>query len=182
MNQSIDYSSAKELMEMDSVSGETEKMTLLPDSVFDEVSKDIEAIKGARLISLSDEDYRLELKVGFEHIEALNKVLISNAEGSEDTNLYCQFIRKGKSMRIEFVVEEPANKAKDTSEEEFEMNPEGLYEMISYKFTFIFESEIKSISGTPNVKLEDGKTVVVEQNLQQFMEPDFEQILQVELK
>lgn len=181
MSQSIDYSSAKELMEMDTVSGSTEEMTLLPDSVADEVHKEIEAIKGARLISLSDDNYKLELKVGFDHIDALNKVLISNAEDSDDVNLYCQFKRKGKSMQIEFIVEEPA-KADDSSEEDMEMNTEGLYEMISYQFSFTFDSEVKSVSGTPATTLDDGKTVLVEQNLQQFLTPGFERVLEVKLK
>lgn len=182
INQSIDYSSAQELMEMDSASTESEEMILLPDSVFDEVNKEIEGIKGARLISLKDEDYKLELNVGFDDLGALNKVLISNAKGSDDTNLYCQFKKKGKSMRIEFVVEEPAKENNDSTEGEFEMNPEGLYEMSSYKFSFTFESEVNSTTGTPALTLEDGKTVVVEQSLQKFLSPDFEQVLQVDLK
>lgn len=166
---------------MDTASAETEEMNLLPDSVIEELNKEMENIKGARLISLSDADYKLELKVEFDHIDALNEVLVSNADGSDDTNLYCQFKKKGKSIQIEFIVEEPA-KADDSSEEELEMNTKGLYEMISYQFSFTFDSEVKSVSGTPATTLDDGKTVLVEQSLQQFLTPGFERVLEVKLK
>lgn len=182
MIQSLDYSSAKELMEMDTLNGEAEHTTLLTDSLVDETQKEIESIKGARLVSLTDQDYKLQMVVAFDHLKALNKVLVANADGSDDTNLYCQFKQSGKSMRVEFVVEKPAQVPAEPGDEEFEMNTDEFNELITYQFGFTFESDVKSTSGTAAITLEDGKTVVVEQNLQQFLSPEFDRVLQIEFE
>lgn len=184
MTQSIDYSGSKELMEMDSTSAQNGEMTLLPDSVIREINAEMEDIEGAYLVSLSDEGYKLNMKLAFDHLEALNEALQTESGDSSDVNVHCQFRKDKQSFWVDFVVEDPSKEtgAENQENEEMEMNMDGLYEMITYRFEFRFAQKIQSVSGSLAVVQEDGHSIVVEQSLQQIISPDFERTMEIRLK
>lgn len=184
MTQSIDYSGSKELMEMDSTAGQNGEISLLPDSVIQEINAEMKDIDGAHLVSMSDEDYKLNMKMAFDHIEALNEALQTEPGDTSDVNVHCHFRKDKKSFWVDFVVDDPSKDAvaENQKNEGLEMNMDGLYEMITYRFEFRFAQKIKSVSGTLAVVQDDDHSIVLEQSLQQIVSPDFERSLEIRLK
>lgn len=168
---------------MDSTATQGGEVTLLPDSVIQEINAEMEDIEGAYLVSLSDEGYKLNMQLKFDHLEALNEALLTESGDTSSVNVYCRFRRDKQSIWVDFVVDDPAkNQVENEEESELEMNTDGLYEMIKYRFEFRFAQKIKSISGTPAVVQEDGHSIVVEQSMQQIIAPDFKRQLEIRLK
>lgn len=184
MTQSIDYSGSKELMEMDSTAAQNGEMTLLPDSVIREINAEMEDIDGAHLVSLSDEGYKLNMKLAFDHLEALNEALQTESGDSSDVNVHCQFRKDKQSFWVDFVVEDPSKDtvAEDQQNEEMAMNMDGLYEMITYRFEFRFDQKIQSVSVPSAVVQEDGHSIVLEQSLKQIISPEFERTMEIRMK
>jgi len=185
MHQVIDYSASAEMMPADEGDESADEMKLLDDSVMVSLESELSHIDGVRLIEVSDEDHQLRVHFAFDHLKGLNAAMKSEQK-EDDYNVYCQFSSTGKKkLKIDFVVEKPAEKETETGEEaidEMEMNTDGFYEMVEYRFNFQFANAIKDFKGTPAELSEDGKTLVVSQNMKQIISDDFANVLEVELK
>jgi hypothetical protein len=185
MHQVIDYSASAGMMPADEGEESAGEMKLLDDSVMVSLESELGHIDGVRIIEISDEDHQLRVNFAFEHLKGLNAAMKSEQK-EDDYNVYCQFSSNGKKkLKIDFVVERPAEKEAETDEvapDEMEMNTDSFYEMVEYRFQFQFASVVKGFNGTPAELGEDGQTLVVTQSMKQIISDDFVNVLEVELK
>lgn len=180
--QRIDYSQANEMMKgFEEESGEsTEEFNMLNDSTILEVEKEITDIEGVKLISITDENNVISTLISFDSLTALNNLLKSEQPEDQDSDLHCVFEQDGKVMLVEFVVTNP--KATDENTENDSVNSSEIQGMLNYRMLFSFSRDVKKVAGTPSTILEDGKTVMVEQTLQEFSSTDFNRKLEITLR
>lgn len=184
MEHVIDYSASADMIPPDE-GAENGEVTLLEDSVIENITREMAELEGVRLNRISDENHVLTVELGFDHLDGLNKAMISESGDNENHNIFCQFEQKKNKLIIRFVVEEPETTPAENAEvdamEEGSFDDQSFYEMIQYRFTFEFATAVKSHKGTPANIGNDGKSLVVEQNLLQLIADDFVSELEVVL-
>jgi hypothetical protein len=144
-----------------------------------EIKKSIEAIAGISGVLLSESNHKVELVCDFANLAALNNLLRNDSTIQNNVDQFCSFKRKGKKVTVHFDTE----KLKKNNENPAPLGEvDDLYNAITYRFEFYFDQGVKKAKGTEHNKLEDGKTLVVEQSLKQISRPGFENDLVIKLR
>lgn len=146
-----------------------------------DLKKAINAIEGISGALLSIADNKIELACDFENIESLNKLLADSLAVQDGLDQFCSFKRDGKKVIVHFDTQK-LNKPEKNESSDFNIDSESFSDAITYRFEFYFEQGIKKAKGPKLTKLEDGKTVAVEQTLTEMSKPEFKNELKIKLR
>jgi len=155
------------------------KQATLDSTELVEIKKSIEAIAGISGVLLSESNQKVELVCDFANLNALNSLLRNDSTLQNNVDQFCSFNKKGKKVTVHFDTE----KLKKNNQNPAPLGEvDDLYNAITYRFEFYFEQGVKKAKGTEHSKLEDGKTLIVEQSLKQISGSDFKNDLVIKLR
>lgn len=184
----MDFSDSEEMIPKEDLQKDGDSDSGFLDSLSQSgIVQELEKMEGIHQIKLSEEDAQVSMSASFDGIDALNRLLSSDAMGRDDIEQFCQFKKKGRKIIVDFdtsSLEKPKEDEMepDSLESAFDMDQSNFDELITYHFSYTFEQGVQSVRGTSATISDDGKTVTVNETLKSLSEEDFDPRLVIKLK